>query len=1031
MASSRIGDSHTGSMPPPGDRHIVTVLFADVVSSTKLTAELDPDDIREIQDHATGIMANAVRACGGAVVRFQGDGIEAVFGAPKPAEDHALRACLAGLAIQKAFCANPFARYEGAKPQDPLQVRIGIHSGLVIAREMNSDLGHGIDLLGATVSLAALAEKVCPPGSVTATTVTAELAGAFLQARPFQPVGHELAPQYGFVEVLGVDLSSPNIADPGGVFVNRLDEQQLILRAFDETSEGGHVLVLIGDPGIGKSRLSEEIARSAAARQMPVHHVRGLSLIQATPYAPLRLMISSLLKIPERPDGASIEQAAQRLKLDQQEIAGLFEFLGLEGGSTGGGTVAVDRERTERLEEAFCAIVLKAWGPSLGLLIVDDYQLLDAETAACLRRLARRIGNAPIVMLVNGRPEARQALVRLTESKVELAPLGKNEMFKLIDSLAPDIAENSDLADRVVTRSGGVPFILEQILRTMSRQSEPFDERVLPTNVASIVLARLNRLSPRAKQLAQIASVLGEESDLQLLTRVAAEAFAGHSLEKALGELVDAAFFAPLHGDRVRFKHSLIRDACLDSIVRPGRQYLHAKALVCFEQQYDTLTPFLEQLAYHAEGAGRDDLALEYLWSASKNAARNSSVQSLEVLFGRAMACCERLGAAAERREVDFVLLAFDALQQHGKLMNVVPRLGRIVELAQQQGRKDKECLARAHLATVLFFDAQHEKGRSLAERAVMLASEIQAPPALAYSRLMLANLRYGCGDITGAIELLRANVDFLVGDLERAHLGAVGLPSVMSRGFLAWYLVDLGHFQLAEETIARAVEIADAEGRPYSRVLAHVGQARISFAKGDYAATVDGLTHVRDWCWQHRIYAMEPVVTGLLASALCRVGAPQAGLAATEASLAKQFYRGASRWACFYLYAGHGEALYANGDHEGGLKIVGEAVRQTEVPYDPCMCAPGHLLYGQLLLSSGEKERARASFHRALDIAQSTGMAPTAAKAHEGLALCSNNDPGPAFHYHAGEATMLYRQLGLKIPDTLLNTSDAQRDCG
>jgi tetratricopeptide (TPR) repeat protein len=362
--------------------------------------------------------------------------------------------------------------------------------------------------------------------------------------------------------------------------------------------------------------------------------------------------------------------------------------------------------------------------------------------------------------------------------------------------------------------------------------------------------------------------------------------------------------------------------------------------------------------------------------------------------------------------------------------MNVVPRLGRAAELAQRQGRKDKECLARAHLATVLWFDAAHEQGRAVAERAVALARDIQAPPALAYAQFTLANLRYGCGDIRGAVELLQANVDFLVGDLERAHLGAVGLPSVMARSFLAWYLADLGDFSRATDIVARAVAIADAEERPYSRVVAHLAQARISFCKDDYAAAADSLRPIRDWCWQHRIYAMEPIVAGLLASALCRIGAPHAALGVTEASLARQFYRGAARMARFYLFVGHGEALYATGDRGRGLETVAKAIELTEVPYDPCMCAPGHVLGGNLLLSTGDIARAQASFERALEIALASGMVPTAARAHAGLASCRRHEPDmAAAHIH--EAAALYRQCGLTVPTAIPVLIPPRRDCG
>ncbi|WP_088345798.1 MULTISPECIES: adenylate/guanylate cyclase domain-containing protein [Rhodomicrobium] len=1004
-----------------GDRQIVTILFADVVSSTKLTANLDPDDIRELMDHATAVMASAVRSYDGAVVRFQGDGIEAVFGAPRPAEDHAVRACLAGLAIQKAFAANALSGLPpGASPKDllraQLKVRVGIHSGLVIAREVNSDLGGGLDMLGATVSLAALAEKICPAGAVTATEATADLAGAFLEARPFNAAGHELSSQYNFVEVLGVNLSAPALARD--LFVGRIDEQQMLLRALDEAAQRGRIVALVGDPGIGKSRLSSEIARSAAARQIPHHQIRGLSLMQATPYAPIPAFLGALLGIADRRDGQSAARAAANLGLTDTETAGLIELLAMQSEPRASRIAADGQEHSDVLQEAFSAVVAKAWGQAPALLVIDDIQLLDAETVACLRRLARQIGDSRAFILVNGRPESRDIMRRMTAEFIDLRPLGKDHLLELVASLAPHIAEDGELANRVAERSGGVPFVLEQILRAMSRQGASFDDRILPTNVESIILARLNRLSGEAKHFAQLASVLGEESDYPLLRCAAAPSLGDP--ERCVKELVEAGFFVPVAADTVRFKHALIRDACLDSIVRPERQRLHARMLDCFQEQYASLSPYFEQLAYHAEGAGRDDLAVEYLWSASKNAARNSAVHSLEILLERAMACCQRLGAAGEKREVDFVLLAFDALQQHGKLMSVVPRLGRTADLAAQQGRKDKECLARAHLATVLWFQAQHHDGRKLAERAVDLAREIGALPALLHTQFTLANLRIGCGDIPGAIALLRANIELLSGDLERASLGAVGLPSVMSRSFLGWYLTDQGRLSEAAETIERAVAVADAVGRPYPRVLAHLSRGRMLYERGDYGGAVDRLTEVRDWCWQHRIYAMEPAVTGLLASALCRTGAASAALAATEASIAKEFYRGAARMACFYLFAGHGEALVGCGQPERGAAVIAKAVRETETPYDPCLCVPGHILAGQISCAAGDFERARPEFGRALSVALAIGMVPGAARAYEGLAECSREAETHLFRQNAEAAARLYRQCEMAVPPAL-----------
>src|SRR5262249_8831917 len=152
----------------------------------------------------------------------------------------------------------------------------------------------------------------------------------------------------------------------------------------------------------------------------------------------------------------------------------------------------------------------------------------------------------------------------------------------------------------------------------------------------------------------------------------------------------------------------------------------------------------------------------------------------------------------------------------------------------------------------------------------------------------------------------------------------------------------------------------------------------------------IEVLSPARDWCWQHRIYAMEPAVTGLLGSALCRTGASSTGLAVTEASVGKQFFRGAARMACYYLFAGHGEALVACGQTARGREVIAKAVAETEAPYDPCLCVPGHILQGRVLLAAGEVDRARAEFERVLKVALQIGMIPSAARAHDGLAECS-----------------------------------------
>ncbi|MCH9669858.1 MAG: AAA family ATPase, partial [Gammaproteobacteria bacterium] len=672
-------DMHPGIARDAGERRVVTVLFADLVSSTVITVGLDPDDTQVLFDQAMARMAGAVHKFGGIVVRYQGDGIMAVFGAPEPAEDHALRACFAGLAIQEAFEASD--EPVGEK-NVPLQVRVGIHSGLVITRDLQSDVGGGLDLVGASVSVAALAEKVCPVGAVTATTIAAELAAEFISTRHLEVTNRAIPGGFVFVEVLAASLTAQTvgIVAESDLFVGRDDEEAKVRGALDLIESGGQVIGILGDAGIGKSRLAYQIARHARRRQFPVYEIRGLSLTQATPYKPLGRFISALLELHGNVTEDAICRALERFDLSDVDQRLIVRFLGASAEEPGAGHGQRNVDRNA-LSHALASIIHAVLCETPALVVTEDLHFLDTETAVCMGRVAKRIAATKALILVTGRNDAEEAMARLAPASIQLTPLDRAALRKIVASISPTIAEKDELADELINRSGGVPFVLEQILRTIQDQDISSEIPILPHKVESIVHTRLNQLSDEAKPIAKKLSILGDEFDYGLAHMFLAGT--EPNLDKALVELERAGFMLASASNIIRFKHSIIRESCLDSIVQAERSPLHAKAIECLEERYEDVSPYYEQLAYHSERADRNDLALEYLWNAARFAAQQSAVHSLGIIYDRAIACCERLGAAAESREVDFVLLAFDAMQQHGKIASVIPRLERAAQLAE------------------------------------------------------------------------------------------------------------------------------------------------------------------------------------------------------------------------------------------------------------------------------------------------------------------------------------------------------------
>ncbi len=315
------------------------------------------------------------------------------------------------------------------------------------------------------------------------------------------------------------------------------------------------------------------------------------------------------------------------------------------------------------------------------VILVEDLHLIDPESRLFLKFLAAVPAARSCLTILTARTEAAEEAAAVAGTVIRLEPLPDEDMTSLAGQFWRRGAPLAQTVRRLVHRAEGVPFVLEELVRSVDDDDPP----ALPRSVESVIHARLQRLSPRAKRLAQVLSLLGEHVDINLAGAILGSDVT--ALSDDLSQLERFAFIHPVTDGLVHMRHQIIADACANTISRGRRAALHAAALAAIIDRYDLLSGRYEQLAFHAEGAGDEIAALDYLWLAGLEARRNAAAASLNLIFDRAVELIGRIGEGAEERYVDFVLMVFAQMVQLGEFDKMNTHLPKVVELARQWGR--------------------------------------------------------------------------------------------------------------------------------------------------------------------------------------------------------------------------------------------------------------------------------------------------------------------------------------------------------
>jgi class 3 adenylate cyclase/tetratricopeptide (TPR) repeat protein len=885
-----------------GERKPVTVLFCDLVGSTALAERLGAEGMHVLVNSFFETALGEVHRYEGTVNQFLGDGFMALFGAPLAHEDHARRATLAALGVARALRDRPVAVAPGTEIS--LTVRMGLHTGFVVVGAIGDNLRMDYTAVGDTTHLAARLQQLAEPGAILASESTWRLVEGYVRGERVGPVQVKgRSEPVGVVRLLGVGPRRSPLEglDAQGLsqFVGRDRELETLLTLFAAVEEGrGQAVGIVGEPGVGKSRLLLEFRHRLAARRVTYLEGRCLSYGAAIPYVPVADIVRANCGLTE---ADTPEAIAEKVRFGLQELGldpveGTPYLLRLLGGRDPGGQLeALGPEVIKaRTFEALRQMSQRGSRRRPLVLEVEDLHWVDRTSEEYLAFLAESLAGASILLVATYRPGYRPPWSdRSFATQLSLRRLAEDESFSIVRSVLPAADAGDPLARLILDKAEGNPFFLEELARAVSDQGIVAGLPV-PDTVHGVLTARIDRLAEEPKRVLQTASVLGREFAPRLLAAI----WDGPGApEPHLRELVRLEFlFERTTGEEVvyAFKHALTQDVAEATLLPSRRRELHRRAGEALERLHpERLAELAPRLAHHygeAEAWGR---AAEHAGRAAEAARAVFANREALTRYDQAIAAAQRAGLSPAAQ----LVLREGRADVHGVLGDF-ERARADYEAALALANEASSPLAEARvlgaLAALWGGHKDYDRGLSLSRESVAAAeragdtSDARRVSAEAHLRvglmeLNLARMTASRHELGAALGLFReprnvggegraldalAMALMISGDLDASIAHAKeALPRLFEAGDrqteascmsnLAWALLYRGRRAEGEPGILRALEAARAIGARAQEAYAHAAAGELlepygewgrAFAEGETALAIARELGHREW---------------------------------------------------------------------------------------------------------------------------------------------------------------------------------------
>jgi class 3 adenylate cyclase/tetratricopeptide (TPR) repeat protein len=678
-----------------GERKQVTVLFCDLANSTPLAELLGPEAMHGLLDRFFDLALNEVHRYEGTINQFLGDGFMALFGAPLAREDHSRRAVLAALGIQRALQERRNAELPGG---EELDVRMGLNTGLVVVGKIGDNLRMDYTAVGDTTHVASRLEQLAEPGSIVISEATYRLVRGYVRVEDLGAltVKGKADPIQAY-KVLGPGTRRSRLegAEAPSLtrFVGRERELSILQGLLTRAEAGeGQVVGIVGESGVGKSRLFHEFRQSQRGRSVTFLEGRCLSYGASIPYLPVLDILRQSCGITETDDPETIGQkvgwSLNEVGIDSTEAAPyLLHLLGVKEGSEELAALSPQAIKN-RSADVLRQLTFNASRRRTLVMLVEDLQWTDKTSEDYARSLIDVVAGAPIMMVLTYRPGYRPPWMEKSYStQIALQHLSAEESLAVVQSITEPGRPSESVSRSILARAEGNPMFLEELSRAAVERRALKGGDSLPETIHDVLSARIDSLDELPKRVIQAAAVLGREVSLRLLEALSDEP---EALEEALRELKAREFLYERPGAVERmyvFKHALIQEVAYATLLEQRRLALHARAARTLEALYDRRTDeVVELLAYHFGRSGDAEKTVDYAILAGEKAQRRWANAEAVAHFATALA---RLNALPETeanssRRIDAVLRQGEVQFALGRHVEQRTRLEGIASLVER-----------------------------------------------------------------------------------------------------------------------------------------------------------------------------------------------------------------------------------------------------------------------------------------------------------------------------------------------------------
>jgi class 3 adenylate cyclase/tetratricopeptide (TPR) repeat protein len=977
-----------------GERKYLTVLCADLQRSTDLISELDPESAISRLEPALNAMRVAVRRNRGIVSKEGGDGLIALFGAPHADDNHSIMACQAGVELVRRIKLL----------DDPgLHVRVGIHSGYVVAHTIEADLSSIYEAGGPAVHLVKRLESAAQAGQILVSESCHNLSSGLAVFNAMPPKRLEgfpaPVPCYELAEISGLTRWGARSAKGLSSFVGRADETLQLRRAAGDVGASGQVVALVGTAGIGKSRVAHEFAGDLRRQNWQVIEADGNPLEQAVPFALLKKLLQSVLAVGRLTLGEAASGCAEEPPLHADLWPAALDAV-LDR------TVADPRwAELEPLlrRRMICDAVLNAVDKVIGMaptvLLLEDLHWADGQSEAAVDAILSLAERRPVLVVLTWRTENTPGwLARLDVRRIWLRSLDAPSAEALLDGMLGADAHLDVLKAHVLRHTGQVPLFIEEVARQLIERGLPdasswqvskasWDSLEIPPTVQGVIASRIDRLPKEDKTLLQLAAAVGSRVSPQLLTAVTGMPMAQlqsrlWSLE-ILDFLVESRWLASVEYE---FAHDLIREVAYDSILRSQRGALHQRILAAMEAnatgREEEVAEALCQHALRAEDWLKAD---RYGHLAARKASARSAFREAKEYFQIAMDAVDRQpeSVAREQRAVDLRTESRMSYVSLGEIEHWFA-IGRDGELrAGKIGDEGRRLASVTIRAAALNFYATPYEGITAGEEAVALAGRLNNSTWLNLALYGLGQSYFLAGKFRDADRHISDVISRLTVRPEDAPPGTTG-PSLLVLCYMmkalncAW----LGEFDHSERACLQTSQLAQANDRPYDTVASEYGRGAVAIIRGHLEEAESALDHALRIARESEVRLFLPLIMCGLGNLYTQRGEAARGRdILLEAKHEAEMLGHATSMVVVSAYLG---AAYAQlGEVQHGLSLVRACMAGArQKGYGGIEMLAAFYEANILALEGATRTEAVDSFRRTIEIAERLESAPILAAA-------------------------------------------------